>query len=42
MVRATITTKRDSQVSRNGAKDDPAVIIDTGKSKVIKLSHELD
>ncbi|KAH7128872.1 hypothetical protein EDB81DRAFT_888650 [Dactylonectria macrodidyma] len=40
--KTTITTKRDNQVSRKGTKDDPAVIIDTGKSKAIKLSHELD
>ncbi|KAH7113981.1 DNA-binding protein [Dactylonectria estremocensis] len=40
--KATITTKRGNEVSRKGTKDDPAVIIDAGKSKAIKLSHELD
>ncbi|KAF7555950.1 hypothetical protein G7Z17_g1784 [Cylindrodendrum hubeiense] len=40
--KTTITTKRGNKVSRNGKDDDPAVVIDTGKSKAIKLAHELD
>ncbi|KAM3512518.1 hypothetical protein MY11210_003861 [Beauveria gryllotalpidicola] len=40
--KATITTKRGNQVSRDGNKSDPAVILDTGKSKAIKANHELN
>ncbi|ROV89289.1 hypothetical protein VSDG_09103 [Cytospora chrysosperma] len=39
---ATITTKRGNKVSRKGNPDDPAVILDAGKSKAIKLAHELN
>ncbi|KUI65503.1 hypothetical protein VM1G_01187 [Cytospora mali] len=39
---ATITTKRGNQVSRKGNTEDPAVILDAGKSKAIKLAHELN
>ncbi|KAK7432019.1 hypothetical protein QQZ08_001309 [Neonectria magnoliae] len=38
----SITTKKGNQVSRKGTKEDPAVVLDTGKSKAIKLSHELN
>ncbi|KAH7014773.1 hypothetical protein EDB80DRAFT_636538 [Ilyonectria destructans] len=38
----SITTKKGNQVSRKGTKEDPAVILDTGKSKAIKLNHELN
>ncbi|KAL6400097.1 hypothetical protein AUP68_15789 [Ilyonectria robusta] len=38
----SITTKNGNQVSRKGTKEDPAVILDTGKSKAIKLNHELN
>ncbi|OAA74110.1 DNA-binding protein [Cordyceps fumosorosea ARSEF 2679] len=40
--KATITTKRGNQVSRKGSRKDPAVILDTGKSKAIKSAHELN
>ncbi|KAJ0107667.1 hypothetical protein J7T55_010272 [Diaporthe amygdali] len=39
---ATITTKRGNEVSRKGDPEDPAVILDTGKSKAIKSAHELN
>ncbi|POS69271.1 hypothetical protein DHEL01_v212336 [Diaporthe helianthi] len=39
---ATITTKRGNKVSRKGDPEDPAVILDTGKSKAIKSAHELN
>ncbi|KAH6896672.1 hypothetical protein B0T10DRAFT_602108 [Thelonectria olida] len=38
----SITTKKGNEVSRKGTKEDPAVVLDTGKSKAIKLSHELN
>ncbi|KAF4466128.1 hypothetical protein FALBO_7016 [Fusarium albosuccineum] len=38
----TITTKKGNQVSRKGDEEDPAVVIDTGKSKAIKSNHELN
>ncbi|TLS30470.1 hypothetical protein PpBr36_02691 [Pyricularia pennisetigena] len=38
----SITTKNGNQVSRKGTKDDPAVVLDAGKSKAIKKAHELD
>ncbi|KAM3556806.1 hypothetical protein MY1884_004864 [Beauveria asiatica] len=40
--KATITTKRGNKVSRDGDENDPAVILDTGKSKAIKANHELN
>ncbi|KAH8881904.1 hypothetical protein GQ53DRAFT_886599 [Thozetella sp. PMI_491] len=40
--RTTITTKRGNKVSRKGKQADPAVVLDTGSSKAIKLAHELD
>lgn len=40
--RATITTKNGNQVSRDGDPEDPAVILDAGKSKAIKSAHELN
>ncbi|KAG6365710.1 hypothetical protein INS49_007321 [Diaporthe citri] len=39
---ATITTKRGNEVTRKGDAEDPAVILDTGKSKAIKSAHELN
>ncbi|KAG8157105.1 hypothetical protein KVR01_013095 [Diaporthe batatas] len=39
---ATIKTKRGNEVSRKGDPEDPAVILDTGKSKAIKSAHELN
>ena len=39
---ASITTKNGNKVSRKGNPEDPAVILDTGKSKAIKSSHELN
>lgn len=39
---ATITTKRGNKISRKGKPEDPAVILDAGKSKAIKLAHELN
>ncbi|KAM0276538.1 hypothetical protein ACHAQH_006639 [Verticillium albo-atrum] len=38
----SITTKNGNEVSRKGEPDDPAVVIDAGKSKAIKLDHELN
>ncbi|KAJ0135748.1 hypothetical protein CTA2_2280, partial [Colletotrichum tanaceti] len=38
----TIETKRGNEVSRDGNPDDPAVVLDTGKSKAIKSAHELN
>lgn len=38
----SITTKRGSKVSRKGDAEDPAVVLDTGKSKAIKLNHEIN
>ncbi|KAL0943382.1 uncharacterized protein CTRU02_201268 [Colletotrichum truncatum] len=40
--KTTIETKRGNEVSRNGDPDDPAVVLDTGKSKAIKSAHELN
>ncbi|KAF6829704.1 hypothetical protein CPLU01_07786 [Colletotrichum plurivorum] len=40
--KTTIETKNGNEVSRDGSKDDPAVVLDTGKSKAIKANHELD
>ncbi|PHH62786.1 hypothetical protein CDD81_6678 [Ophiocordyceps australis] len=39
---ATVKTKRGNQVSRHGDSANPAVVLDTGKSKAIKLSNELN
>lgn len=38
----TITTKRGNKVTRKGDPEDPAVVLDTGKSKAVKANHELD
>ncbi|EHK44223.1 hypothetical protein TRIATDRAFT_265811 [Trichoderma atroviride IMI 206040] len=38
----TIETKKGTQVSRKGDEDDPAVVLDTGKSEAVKLNHELN
>lgn len=40
--RTTITTKRGNKVSRDGDPEDPAVVLDTGKSKAVKANHELN
>ncbi|KAF6795815.1 hypothetical protein CSOJ01_13383 [Colletotrichum sojae] len=40
--KTTIETKNGNEVSRDGSKEDPAVVLDTGKSKAIKSNHELD
>lgn len=40
--RATIETKNGNEVSRDGDSEDPAVVLDTGKSKAIKSAHELN
>ncbi|KAL2882215.1 hypothetical protein SGCOL_002483 [Colletotrichum sp. CLE4] len=40
--KTTITTKRGSEVTRDGNPEDPAVVIDTGKSKAVKSAHELN
>jgi hypothetical protein len=42
MYRTTITTKKGNEVSRKGNEEDPAVVLDAGGSKAIKLSHELN
>ncbi|PTB44147.1 uncharacterized protein TrAFT101_002704 [Trichoderma asperellum] len=39
---ATIETKKGNEVSRKGKEEDPAVVIDTGKSDAVKLAHELN
>lgn len=40
--KTTIKTKRGNEVSRDGDPEDPAVVLDTGKSKAIKSNHELN
>lgn len=40
--RTSITTKRGNEVTRDGDPSDPAVVLDTGKSKAIKSNHELN
>ncbi|RCI09386.1 hypothetical protein L249_3723 [Ophiocordyceps polyrhachis-furcata BCC 54312] len=40
--KTSITTKNGNEASRKGDAEDPAVVIDTGKSKVIKQAHELN
>lgn len=40
--RTTVETKNGNQVSRKGDAEDPAVVIDAGKSKAVKLAHELN
>ncbi|KAG9250991.1 uncharacterized protein F5Z01DRAFT_328502 [Emericellopsis atlantica] len=40
--KTSITTKRGNEVTRDGDAEDPAVVLDTGKSKAIKSNHELN
>merc|ERR1711988_2008275 len=40
--KTSITTKRGNGVTRDGDPEDPAVVLDTGKSKAIKSNHELN
>lgn len=40
--RTSIETKRGNEVTRDGNPEDPAVVLDTGKSKAIKSNHELN
>lgn len=40
--RTTITTKKGNKVTRKGDEEDPAVVLDAGSSKAIKLNHELN
>ncbi|OHW98221.1 DNA-binding protein [Colletotrichum incanum] len=40
--KTTIETKSGNEVSRDGKPEDPAVVLDTGKSKAIKSAHELN
>merc|ERR1712054_575355 len=40
--KTSITTKRGNEVTRDGDPEDPAVVLDTGKSKAIKSNHELN
>ncbi|KAH7322706.1 hypothetical protein B0I35DRAFT_476630 [Stachybotrys elegans] len=40
--KTTIKTKRGNEVTRDGDEEDPAVVLDTGKSKAIKSAHELN
>lgn len=42
MYRTTIETKKGNQVTRKGDEEDPAVVLDTGKSEAVKLNHELN
>lgn len=37
-----MTTKKGNTVSRDGTEEDPAVVIDAGSSKAVKLNHELN
>ncbi|KAL6363964.1 hypothetical protein LRP88_03395 [Fusarium phalaenopsidis] len=38
----SIKTKKGNEVTRKGDEEDPAVVIDTGKNKAIKKSHEIE
>ncbi|KID84795.1 DNA-binding protein [Metarhizium guizhouense ARSEF 977] len=40
--KASVTTKKGNTVSRDGTEEDPAVVIDAGSSKAVKLNHELN
>ncbi|OAQ58341.1 DNA-binding protein [Pochonia chlamydosporia 170] len=40
--KTSIETKKGNTVSRDGTSEDPAVVLDTGKSKAVKLAHELN
>ncbi|KAI6780241.1 DNA-binding protein [Emericellopsis cladophorae] len=40
--KTSVTTKRGNEVTRDGNPEDPAVVLDTGKSKAIKSNHELN
>ncbi|KHN94506.1 DNA-binding protein [Metarhizium album ARSEF 1941] len=40
--KASVTTKKGNTVSRDGTAEDPAVVIDAGQSKAVKLNHELN
>ncbi|TEA15292.1 hypothetical protein C8034_v002710 [Colletotrichum sidae] len=40
--KTSIETKNGNEVSRDGKPEDPAVVLDTGKSKAIKSAHELN
>ncbi|RDA95883.1 hypothetical protein CP533_5186 [Ophiocordyceps camponoti-saundersi (nom. inval.)] len=40
--KTSITTKNGNEATRKGDEEDPAVVIDTGKSKAIKQAHELN
>ncbi|KAG6189705.1 hypothetical protein E4U36_004549 [Claviceps purpurea] len=40
--KTSIKTKRGNEVTRDGSDKDPAVVLDTGKSKAIKSNHELN
>ncbi|KAL6875065.1 hypothetical protein J3F83DRAFT_729731 [Trichoderma novae-zelandiae] len=38
----TIQTKKGNKVTRKGDEEDPAVVLDTGKTEAVKLNHELN
>ncbi|TFB07503.1 hypothetical protein CCMA1212_000633 [Trichoderma ghanense] len=38
----TVQTKKGSKVTRKGDEEDPAVVLDTGKTEAVKLNHELN
>ncbi|ETR98297.1 hypothetical protein M419DRAFT_89116 [Trichoderma reesei RUT C-30] len=38
----TVQTKKGSKVTRKGDEEDPAVVLDTGKTDAVKLNHELN
>ncbi|OAA40677.1 DNA-binding protein [Metarhizium rileyi] len=40
--KTSITTKNGNTVTRDGTSDDPAVVVDAGQSKAVKLNHELN
>ena len=40
--RTSVKSKNDNTITRKGKSEDPAVVLDAGKSKAIKLAHELD
>ncbi|KAG8412616.1 hypothetical protein J3459_015833 [Metarhizium acridum] len=40
--KASVTTKKGNTVSRDGTSENPAVVIDAGSSKAVKLNSELN
>ena len=40
--RTTVMSKNRKKITRYGKPGDPAIVLDTGKSRAVKLAHELD